>query len=376
MQFIYLKAQYIKLQSEINRNIQMVFDAADFIMGPQVEELERQLADYVAVKHCLTCANGTDALTLALMAYDVKVGDAVFVPTFTFYATAETVSLRGATPIFVDIELGTYNISCERLREAILYVKTERKLNLKAIIAVDLFGLPADYPQLRHIADEYGLKLIEDGAQGFGGSINGKKACSFGEIATTSFYPAKPLGCYGDGGAVFTDDDELFALMQSYKEHGRGGDKYDNLRVGLNSRLDTLQAAILLPKLKAFQEFELEARNQVAGRYRDGLADCLVVPHIPEGYVSSYAQYSVLLKDGQQRDRVQQKLKEKGIPTMIYYKKSMHQQTVHQGNPSIHFGFPVAEDISKRILNLPIHPYLEEEEQLYIIETIRDFVSR
>lgn len=375
MQFVDLKTQYIKLRREINKNIQTVLNNADFIMGSQIKDLEKQLAEYVGVKHCLTCANGTDALSLALMAYDIKAGDAVFVPTFTFYATAETVSLRGATPIFVDIEPDIYNISCEKLREAIHYVKAEEKLNLKAIIAVDLFGLPANFLELERIADEYGLKLIEDGAQGFGGSINGKMACSFGNIATTSFFPAKPLGCYGDGGAVFTDDDELCALLRSYRVHGKGEDKYDNLRVGLNSRLDTLQAAVLLPKLKAFREFELEARNQVAGRYRDGLADFLIVPHIPEGYISSYAQYSVLLKDEQQRDWIQQSLKKKGIPTMIYYKKSMHQQTVHLDNPSVHFGFPVAEDISKRILNLPMHPYLEEKEQLYIIETLRAFVG-
>jgi len=358
---------------EINQNIQIVLDNADFIMGSQVKELEKQLADYVGVKHCITCANGTDALTLVLMAYDVKAGDAVFVPTFTFYATAETVSLRGATPIFIDIEPDTYNISCKKLQEAIQYIKAEGQLNPKAIIAVDLFGLPADYQELKLIADEHGLKLIEDGAQGFGGSINGKMACSFGEIATTSFFPAKPLGCYGDGGAVFTNDDELCGLMQSFRVHGKGEDKYDNLRVGMNSRLDTLQAAILLPKFKAFQEYELEARNRVAERYRDGLVNCVTVPHIPKGYISSYAQYSVLLKNEQQRDRVQQLLKEKGIPTMIYYKKSMHQQTVHQNNPSISLEFPVAEDISKRVLNLPMHPYLEEKEQLYIIETLRNF---
>lgn len=371
MQFVDLKTQYIRLKAEIDQSIQAVLDNADFIMGPQVKELERQLADYVGVKHCISCANGTDALTLALMTYDIKAGDAVFVPTFTFYSTAETVSLRGATPIFVDIVPDTYNISCASLREAIQSVKGKGQLNPKAIIAVDLFGLPADFTELCGIADEYGLKLIEDGAQGFGGSINGQKACSFGDIATTSFFPAKPLGCYGDGGAVFTDNDVLCSLIQSYRVHGKGEDKYDNLRVGLNSRLDTLQAAILMPKLKAFREYELEARNRVADQYRKGLKDCLAAPQIPEGYISSYAQYSVLLKNERQRDWVQQGLQKNGIPTMIYYRKSMHQQTVYQDNPSIDFRFPIAEDISRRILNLPLHPYLEEKEQLYIIETIR-----
>lgn len=374
MQFIDLKAQYLELKDEIDHKIQKVLDNTDFIMGSQVKELEQQLADYIGVKHCITCANGTDAITLALMGYEVKAGDAVFVPTFTFFATAETVSLRGATPIFVDIDPKTFNISCPRLREAVQSVKEEGKLNPKAIIAVDLFGLPADFPELRHIADEYELKLIEDGAQGFGGSIFNMKACSFGDIATTSFFPAKPLGCYGDGGAVFTNDDDLCALIQSYRLHGKGEDKYDNVRIGLNSRLDTIQAAILIPKLKAFKEYELEVRNKVAERYEDGLMDCLTTPYIPPGYLSSYAQYSVLLKNEQQRDNLQQFLKERGIPTMIYYKKSMHQQTVYKENPSIHWDFHVSEDISNRILNLPMHPYIDEKEQLYIIETIRDFL--
>ena len=370
MKFIDLNAQYKALQVEVNQNIQTVLNSGEFILGPQVEELEEKLADYVGVQHCITCANGTDALSLALMVYDVKVGDAVFIPTFTFYATAETVSLRGATPIFVDIDKCTFNLSAEKLEEAIKRVLKEGILQAKAIIAVDLFGLPADFDKIRKIAEKYELDLIEDGAQGFGGSINDKRACSFGDIATTSFFPAKPLGCYGDGGALFTNDDKLSALIKSLRVHGKGKDKYDNIRVGLNSRLDTLQAAILLPKLKAFKEYELIDRNAVAQKYHEGLKDILVPPYIPNGYISSYAQYSILLESTQQRDFVQAKLSENEIPTMIYYRKSMHEQSVYNQNPSIGWGFPAAEEASSKILNLPIHPYLTQENQSIIIEAV------
>ena len=251
MEFIDLHAQYLQLRDEINSNIQKVLDHGKYIMGPEVFELEEQLAEYVGVKHCITCANGTDALQMVLMAWDIKAGDAVFVPSFTFMSTAEVVSLQGATPVFTDIDIKTFNMSAENLEEQIKKVLEKGKLTPKAIIPVDLFGQPADYEQIGQIAQKYNLLVLEDAAQGFGGNINGKMACSFGDAATTSFFPAKPLGCYGDGGAVFTDSDELANLLKSIRIHGKGTEKYDNVRIGLNSRLDTIQAAILLPKLKA-----------------------------------------------------------------------------------------------------------------------------
>ncbi|MEG1931176.1 MAG: DegT/DnrJ/EryC1/StrS aminotransferase family protein [Anaerovorax sp.] len=378
MQFIDLQAQYQNLKGEIDGAVQNVLNNSNYIMGQEVRTLEEKLAEYVGVKHCVTCANGTDALTLAMMAYDLKEGDGVFVPTFTFYASAETISLCGATPIFVDIDRQTFNISLPDLEGAIEDViegkyttKEGKPLTPRAIIAVDLFGLPANFAELNNIAEKYNLLVIEDGAQGFGGSVEGKMACSFGDIGTTSFFPAKPLGCYGDGGAVFTNEDKVKAYLESIKVHGKGNDKYDNVRVGLNSRLDTIQAAVLLPKLKAFQEYELQMRNAVAKGYKEGLQDVAVTPLIPDGFVSSFAQYSILLKSEEERDHVQQTLKQANIPTMIYYKKSMHEQTVYRNNPSIYRGFPMAEQTSKVILNLPMHPYLSEEDQGFIIKTIK-----
>ncbi|KZZ40369.1 aminotransferase DegT, partial [Oleiphilus sp. HI0118] len=259
-------------------------DHGQYIMGPEVQQLEEHLADYVGAKHVLTCANGTDALQLALMALDVKPGDAVFCPTFTFFASAEAISFVGATPVFVDVDAATFNLCPNDLKAKIRAVEQEGKLHLKAIMAVDLFGLPADYPKLQSIAQQYGLKIIEDAAQGFGGSIDGRKACSFGDIATTSFFPAKPLGCYGDGGAVFTDDDALAELIQSLRVHGKGQDKYDNVRIGMNSRLDTIQAAILLEKLAAFPQ-ELANRQALAQSYSSGLnKKNLLTPMVPEGF--------------------------------------------------------------------------------------------
>lgn len=372
MQFIDLKKQYIQLKAEIDESIQSVLNTSNFIMGQEVKTLEAKLAEYVGTKYCVTCGNGTDALFLALKAYDIKPGDAVFVPTFTFYATSEAISACGATPIFIDVCKDTFNISHEDLEKAIINIIEENKLKPKAVIAVDLFGLPYNHRDVSGIASKYNLLLIEDGAQGFGGSIDGKRACSFGDISTTSFFPAKPLGCYGDGGAVFTNEERVKMYLESLRVHGKGIDNYDNVRVGMNSRLDTLQAAILLIKLKAFQEYELKARNEIADIYSDNLRDFVRGPYIPKGYTSSYAQYSILFDSEEQRNRVQLVLKELEIPTMIYYRKSMHQQTVYRNNASIYRGFPNAESISKTILSLPMHPYLENEEIGKICSIIKE----
>ena len=273
MQFRDLQKQYQVLKSDIDQAISQVLTDGNFISGTQVAELEEKLATCVGTKHCVTCGNGTDALTLALMVWGIGAGDAVFVPDFTFFASGETPAYAGATPVFVDVEEDTFNISPASLEEAILEIKREGKLTPRVIVAVDLFGQPADYPRIRQIADRYGLLILEDGAQGFGGRIGQQRACSFGDISTTSFFPAKPLGCYGDGGAVFTDNDEWALLLRSYRIHGKGTDKYDNVRIGMNSRLDTLQAAILQIKLRAFEKYELTEVNQTAERYTKLLGD-------------------------------------------------------------------------------------------------------
>jgi UDP-2-acetamido-2-deoxy-ribo-hexuluronate aminotransferase len=361
MQYIDLQKQYKQLKKEIDINIQNVLDDSCYIMGMQVRQLEEQLAKFTRTNYCITCGNGTDALILALKAYNIKENDAVFLPTFTFFATSEAVSACGATPVFVDVRKETFNISPDDLEEAIIEVIKEGKLNPRAIIAVDLFGLPFDNEKIMEISKEYNLLLIEDGAQGFGGSINSRMACSFGDISTTSFFPAKPLGCYGDGGAVFTNEIKIKEYIESMRAHGKGNDKYDNIRVGMNSRLDTIQAAVLLVKLKAFKEFELSERNKIAKLYNEILKDVVQIPFIPNGYISSYAQYSILLKTEEQRDIVELALKNNGIPTMVYYKKSMHQQTAYRNNKSIYRGFLNADVISKTILNLPMDPYLDED---------------
>ena len=355
MQFIDLAAQYQHLKEKIDARIQAVLDHGKYIMGPEVQELEQQLSEYVGVKHTISCANGTDALTLALMVLDVKEGDAVFCPTFTFFATAETIAFEGATPVFVDSNEDTFNICPIDLEKRIEAVIAEGKLNPKAIIAVDLFGLPADYPALRKIADKYDLKIIEDAAQGFGGEINGKRAGSFGDIATTSFFPAKPLGCYGDGGALFTDNDEYAELLKSYRVHGKGKDKYDNVRIGMNSRLDTIQAAVLLEKLAAFPQ-ELINRNQAADQYTAKLKDTYKTPVVPEGYVSSWAQYTLMAAD---RDAEMAKYKANGIPTMVYYGTCMHQQTAFKSLGYQEGDFPVAERLASSVFSLPMHGYVD-----------------
>ncbi len=373
MQFRDLQKQYQKLKPEIDKEIQQVLTTGNFISGKQVNELEEQLAAYVGIKHCITCANGTDALTLAFMVWNIGQGDAVFVPDFTFFASGETPAYEGATPVFVDVEEDTFNLSPESLEQAIIEVKKEGHLRPRVIVAVDLFGQPADYTQIRKIADKYGLFILEDGAQGFGGRIGERRACSFGDISTTSFFPAKPLGCYGDGGAVFTDNDEWAELLRSYRIHGKGADKYDNVRIGMNSRLDTIQAVVLNVKLRAFQEYELADINCVAERYMQLLAGLVKTPHIKEHFYSSWAQYSILLKSEKERNGLQTYLKENGIPSMIYYPKPMSRQGAFQGIDCRKIALPVTEDLCKRVLALPLHPYMEQEEQDRVVDAIQKY---
>ena len=362
MEYIDLKKQYEVLKEKIDNNIKKVLKDADYIMGEEVKILEEKLAKYVGRKYCATCANGTDALTIAMKVFDIKENDAVFVPSFTFYSTSEVVSLEGATPIFIDVDERTFNIDTKKLEKAIKKVIDEGKLTPRAIIPVDLFGQPANFNEILEIANKYNLKVIEDGAQGFGGSINGKKACSFGEISTTSFFPAKPLGCYGDGGAIFTDDEELYKKILSIRVHGKGSYKYENIRVGLNSRLDTIQAAVLLPKLEAFEKYELEERNKFAKLYNEKLKDVVKTPLILEGYISSYAQYTLILENEEERDNLQAKLKEIGIPTMIYYPIPLHKQIVYNGYDFNLEDLKVSENLCKCVLSLPMHPYMSEEQ--------------
>lgn len=363
MQFRNLQQQYEVLKPQMDRAIQSACAKADFISGHEVKELEQQLAEYVGVKHCITCANGTDALTLALKAWGVGPGDAVFVPDFTFFSSGECPAVVGATPIFVDVDEATFNIDPARLEQAILEIQREGELRPKVVVAVDLFGLPADYEAITKICEKYGLLLLEDGAQGFGGTQNGRRVCSFGDISTTSFFPAKPLGCYGDGGAIFTNNDEWDALTRSYAVHGKSGeDKYNNVRIGLNSRLDTVQAAVLQVKLKAFIDYELEAVNQAARWYDAKLqGKNMRLPVIPEGRTSSWAQYTVQLPEGSDRAALQAKLKEQGIPTMVYYAKPMHLQGAFAGTRSAKADCPVTERLCRTVLSLPMHPYLTEE---------------
>ena len=373
MQFRDLAKQYQVLKADIDKAMINVASGAHYIMGSQVKELEQELAAYTGVKHCLTCANGTDALTLALKAWGIGPGDAVFVPDFTFFASAEVVALEGATPFFVDVDGTTFNIDVNSLEKAIVQTLADGKLTPKVIVAVDLFGLPANYPLIKALAQKYNLLILEDGAQGFGGSINGQKACSFGDIATTSFFPAKPLGCYGDGGAVFTNNDEWAQLMNSYRVHGKGTDKYDNVRIGMNSRLDTIQAAILQVKLRAFDK-EVECVNEAARHYTELLKDKVKTPVIPEGFGSSWAQYTIQLPTEAKRNALQAALKEAGIPSMIYYPKPMHQQTAFQNAQCImhnaQLNCDVAERLCGTVLSLPMHPYIEPSDIESICSTL------
>ena len=328
MEFRDLKRQYQVLKPQMDAAMLEVAQNCNFIGGAQVTQLEKQLAEYVGVKHCITCGNGTDALSMVMMAWGIQKGDAVFVPAFTFFASAEVIAFEGATPVFVDVEESTFNMDAEKLDEAITRVEQQGELKPRAVIAVDLFGQPADYPRIEEVCKKHGLLLLEDGAQGFGGRIGERRACSFGDAATTSFFPAKPLGCYGDGGAVFTNDDETAEYLRSIRVHGKSSaGKYDNVRIGWNSRLDTIQAAVLLVKLEAFCRTELEAVNRAAQVYDERLSDEVRTPKVPDGFYSSWAQYTLILDSSSQREHLQKYLKEQGIPTMVYYPKPMHLQT-------------------------------------------------
>lgn len=371
MQFIDLKAQYHALKAEIDGNIQAVLDSAQFIGGPFVKELEERLAAFVGRKHCVTCANGTDALQIAYMVPGVGEGDAVFCPDMTFISSTEPAKMFGAVSVFCDITPDTYTLCPESLERQIQAVLAEGKLTPKAVVAVDILGNPCNYGAIVPICEKYGLFLIEDAAQSFGASYKGRRACAFGHIATTSFFPAKPLGCYGDGGAVFTDDDEMNALIRSICVHGKGpGGKYDNIRVGMNSRLDAIQAAVLLPKLKALGDYEIDARQTVAGRYNAAFAGKLQTPFIAEGCVSAWAQYAVLTKDTEARDRIIARLKEKGIPNMVYYPTPQHALPVFKDEPTYGEPFQNANDYCARAFSLPMHPYLEESEQQTVIDAV------
>jgi dTDP-4-amino-4,6-dideoxygalactose transaminase len=375
MEFIDLKRQYQAIKPSVQKRLNDILERTSFIMGKEVAELEEALARYSGSSYCLACSSGTDALLLPLMAMGVGPGDAVFTTTFTFIATAEVISLLGATPIFVDIDRKTYNIDTSKLREAILSVKNgdaiaagvPRELRPKAIIPVDLFGLCADYDALDAIAKEFGLFLLEDPAQSFGATLSGKKACSFGTMAATSFFPAKPLGCYGDGGAVFCADNGMLDVLKSLRVHGQGTDKYENVRIGINGRMDTMQAAVVLAKMEIFEE-EMQQRQVVAARYTAGLRNKVIVPHIPEGMRSAWAQYSI---QSENREEMMSTLKAKGIPTAIYYPKPLHLQKAFAALGYEKGQFPVAERIAARIFSLPMHPYLQEMDQDFIIEEIR-----
>ncbi len=377
MEFRDLKKQYQVLKPQMDAAIGQVLQNCNFISGNPVAELEKELAAYVGVKHCVTCGNGTDALSLVMMAWEIGEGDAVFVPAFTFFASGEVVAFEGGTPVFVDVEERTFNLDPDKLEEAICKVEQEGKLRPRAVIAVDLFGQTADYRRIEEICKKHNLLLLEDGAQGFGGTIDGRRACSFGDAGATSFFPAKPLGCYGDGGAVFTNDDNLAELLRSLRVHGKSpSSKYDNIRIGINSRLDTIQAAVLQVKFAAFQQHELEDVNRAASLYTQYLGDVLKTPVVPEGFTSSWAQYTLILESSEQRDQLQRALKEQGIPTMIYYPKPMHLQAAFADLGYQKGDFPVAERLCAQVLSLPMHPYLEEEDIRFVCNAIRSALER
>lgn len=361
--FIDLQAQRIRLGNRIDEAIGRVLEHGQFIMGPEVRTLEERLAALAGVKHVVTCASGTDALQLPLMAWGIGPQDAVFVPAFTFAATAEVVALVGATPVFVDVLDESFNIDPHSLEAAIASVAAEGRLRPAAVIPVDLFGQPADYDVIRPLAETHGLRVLADTAQGFGAVYRGCRTGSIGDVAATSFFPAKPLGCYGDGGAVFTDDDDVAATLRSLRVHGQGTDKYDNVRIGMNGRLDTVQAAVLLEKLSIFED-EIATRQAVAERYAAGLGDMVEAPALIAGARSAWAQYTIKLDD---RDSVATRLKANGIPTAIYYPRPLHRQSAYRDYPIAPAGLPVSESLAKRVLSLPMHPYLDAAVQDRIV---------
>ncbi len=361
MQFIDLQRQFDRIEADIRTGMDAVYRHQQFIMGPEVKELEHVLAGYTGSRHVISCANGTDALVLVLMAMGLEKTDAVFVPSFTFFATAESVTLAGGTPVFVDADPDTFNMCPDALQRAIQATLKKGELKPRGVMPVDLFGLTADYSQIIPIAEKYGMFVLEDGAQGFGGTCGGSKACSFGHAATTSFFPAKPLGCYGDGGAIFTDDDALADRLRSIRVHGKGSDKYDNVRIGQNSRLDTMQAVVLLAKLKVFDD-EMDARNRAAAAYTEALQGVIKTPVVPEGSTSAWAQYTLVAQSNAHREEIISGLKAQGIPAMVYYPKPVHLSTAYSDMGYGEGSLPVCEDLSRRVVSLPMHPYLTDEE--------------
>jgi dTDP-4-amino-4,6-dideoxygalactose transaminase len=367
--FIDLAAQRCRLGKSIDEAVSRVLTHCQFINGPEVMQLEAALAAFSGAKHVVSCASGTDALLMVLMAKGVGRGDAVLCPSFTFCATGEAVALTGATPVFVDVDEATFNLDPDSLKRGIA---TAKKLALKprAVIPVDLFGQSADHDAIGAIAEAEGLFVLDDAAQAFGASYKGRPLGAFGLATATSFFPAKPLGCFGDGGAIFTDDDELAATLRSVRVHGQGSDKYDNVRLGLTGRLDTMQAAILIEKLKIFED-EIAARNKVAARYAQGLGNVVTVPRVAAGCTSVWAQYTIRLPNGCDRDDFAATLKAQGIPTAIYYPKSMHQQTAYRDFPVAEGGLPVCESLSRDVISLPMHAYLDEPTQERVIKVVR-----
>ena len=366
--FIDVAAQRKRLGNAIDEATTRVLNHCQFLMGPEVIAFEQQLAAFCGAKHALSCSSGTDALVMTLMAKGIGPGDAVFCPTFTFCATAESAALIGATPVFVDVHADTFNIDVESLKSAIIVAKAQG-LKPKAVIPVDLFGLPADHDAIAEIANAEKLFILDDAAQGFGGRYKGRDVGTLGHATATSFFPAKPLGCYGDGGAVLTDDDELLAVLKSVRVHGQGTDKYDNVRLGLTARLDTIQAAVLIEKLKIFRD-EIAARNVAAKRYSDALKDITTVPVVPEGYESVWAQYTIRLAPGK-RDGLAKTLQADGIPTAVYYARPLHRQTAYRQFPVAGNGLPVSDKLADEVISLPMHAYLDEPTQDRIIEATR-----
>lgn len=368
--FIDLATQRDRIREKVDRRMAGVLDHGAFILGPEIRELEAALSTFGDMRHTLSCGSGTDALALPLMAWGIRPGDVVFCPSFTFAATAEVVAWLGATPFFVDVDEATFNMRPENLEEAISQAK-QQNLRLKAIIAVDLFGQPADYAALRSIADRHGMKLISDAAQGYGGRIDGKLSSAWADVVATSFFPAKPLGCYGDGGAVQTNDDELQDVMSSLRVHGQNlDDKYDNIRIGMNGRMDTLQAAILLEKLAIFPD-EIEARGRIARRYHDMLSDVVAPQALLRDAISTWAQYTVRLPKGSDRTTIAGALRHAGVPTAIYYPKPLHQQTAYRHFPVSNGELKVSDALSRDVISLPMHAYLDEATQDHIVDALK-----
>jgi dTDP-4-amino-4,6-dideoxygalactose transaminase len=366
--FIDVGAQRRRLGSAIDDAVARVLAHCQFVMGPEVQAFEKELAAFCGARHAISCASGTDALQLVLMAKGIGPGDAVFCPAFTFCATAEVVALLGATPVFVDIDETTFNIDIASLKRAIPVAK-QKGLKPKAVIPVDLFGLPADHDAVAAVAKAEGLFVLDDAAQGFGGVYKGRKIGTLAPATATSFFPAKPLGCFGDGGAVTTDDDGLAEVIRSLRVHGQGADRYDNVRIGVTGRLDTMQAAILIEKLKIFTD-EIGARNRVAQRYNNALAEVAVVPNVPEGCTSVWAQYTIRLKPGR-RDKLAGDLKAQGIPTAVYYPRPLHKLAAYTGFPLAEGGVPVCEKLADEVISLPMHAYLDAPTQDRVIAAVK-----